>query len=176
MSVGLIILFIFIIFLIYLLVAPVTLKIDSYSNKYYFRIPGVLGFRIKRRKDKWEAGYSVFFIKFRINLYKIGSKTKKTKETIQPTDRYKRKKGFKPSYIKFGLNILSSFSLRKLSVEIDTGDFPLNAQLIPLAYALSDRRINLSVNFNDYNNIYFVVYTRIFKILYAIIRHFMFNK
>ncbi|NJK98976.1 MAG: hypothetical protein HC905_32330 [Bacteroidales bacterium] len=72
--------------------------------------------------------------------------------------------------------MLKTFTLKKLIVDVDTGDFPLNAQLYPVVYALNNKKVNVSINFNGNTAIYLVIYTRIYKIIYQSIKSFMFNK
>ncbi|NJK98975.1 MAG: hypothetical protein HC905_32325 [Bacteroidales bacterium] len=66
MSAGLIILFFILAFIIYILVAPVTLKIDSYQNRYFFRIAGIAGLSMKIAEKRITAYVHVFFFRFRL--------------------------------------------------------------------------------------------------------------
>lgn len=167
MSIAGIILLLFIALILYILIIPVSLKIDTYENNHYFRMPGICGVRVQKNNGVWKAWFSVLFLTFNIQSLK-GFTTAKNK-SHKAEDKFKRKKRYSVKRLKMFLKVLKTLRIKKLQCEIDTGDFPLNAQLIPIAYALSRKNIDLAVNFRGSNDLYLIVYTRIYRIIYQII-------
>ena len=72
--------------------------------------------------------------------------------------------------------LLGSFSVKKLIAEIDTGDYPLNAQLFPLAQAISTDGKEVTINFKNKNTIDLLIETRLYKILWIAVKTFLINK
>ena len=176
MSTWLIILIIIISLSVYILFFPITVKIDTDNSKYYIRLPGILGFRVMKGKSGWKMRFSVLFMRFNIQFFKPDEHGKKLEEDPSKIKGRSSGKRFKAGYLLLGMNILRTFRLRRLRWSIDTGDYPLNAQLIPVASYLNNDRINLSVNFNDHNELYIILHAHLFRIVYVTIRYFMFNR
>lgn len=175
MSTGLIILIIITVIFGYILFFPLTLKIDTDNGRYYFGLPGVFVFRVRKNESGWKTGYSVFLFRFRIQLFNP-HKNRKTDEERPEVSKGSLKKRFKTDYLLLAARVIQSFRLKRLRWSIDTGDYPLNAQLIPVASFLSRDRIDLSVNFQDNNAFYIILQSYLARIIYITIRHFMFNR
>jgi hypothetical protein len=175
MSTGLIILIILIVIFGYILFFPLTLKIDTDRGRYYFRLPGVFGFRVWKGKSGWKTGYSIFLFRFNIQLFNP-HKQRKTDEERPEASAGSLKKRFRTDYLSLAARVIRSFRLKRLRWNIDTGDYPLNAQLIPVASFLSSDRVDLSVNFQDNNAFYIILQSYLARIIYITIRHFMFNR
>jgi hypothetical protein len=153
--------------ILYILVVPVILKIDTYENNYFFRMPGIFGLKLKKKEGIWKAGLSVLFFRIKFPFFKKGrDQSRKIDRTL-----VKKKRAVKTRRIKLLYKIVRTFQIKRLLCEIDSGDFPLNAKLIPLAHALSSQNISFSVNFSNSNNLYLIVYTRLYKIIYQIIKN-----
>lgn len=167
MSIAGIILLLFIMFILYILIIPVTLKIDTYENNYYFRMSGICGVRVQKNNGVWKAWFSVLFLTFNIQSLKRFTTAKN--KSHKADARFKRKKRYSSKRLKMFIKLLKTLRIKRLQCEIDTGDYPLNAQLIPIAYALNRKNIDLSVNFRGGNDLYLIVYTRIYRIIYQII-------
>ena len=60
----------------------------------------------------------------------------------------------------------ASLAIKRLRADIDTGDFPLNAQLIPLALLINGANHQLSINFEDRNELEVTIQTRLIKIIW----------
>lgn len=176
MSTWLIILIIIITITGYVLFFPLTFKIDTDNNKYFIRLPGVFGFRVMKGKSGWKMRFSVLFLRFNIPFFKPESHRRKLEKDSSKIKERPSGKRFKAGYLIPGMNIIRTFRLRRLSWSIDTGDYPLNAQLIPVVSFLNSDRVDLSVNFNDHNSFYIVLNTHLFRIIYVTIRYFMFNR
>ena len=177
MSIWLIILIIIIAFIGYILFFPITVKIDTDNDKYLIRLPGVFGFRVMKGRSGWKMRFSVLFLSFHVPFFKPDEHRKKLeKDPSEIKDRPSAKR-FKPRYLLLGMNFIRTFRLKRLRWSIDTGDYPLNAQLIPVVTALNNtNHINLSVNFNDNNSLNLILHAHLFRIVYVTIKYFMFNR
>ncbi|MBN2213045.1 MAG: hypothetical protein JW723_02270 [Bacteroidales bacterium] len=176
MSAGLIISIIIIAVSGYILFFPVTFKIDTDKNHYCLRLPGVFSLRVLKAETGWKMRYSIFLFRFSVPFFKPHKQLKKTDEKHPRTSAGFLKRRYGIDNLLFAINVIKAFRLRKLRLDIDTGDYPLNAQLIPAACYLSSDRVNLSVNFNDHNELYVILQSYLARIIYITIRHFMFNR
>ena len=69
--------------------------------------------------------------------------------------------------------VYKSFKIKKLTLNIDTGDVIRNAYLIPVFSINFQEKINLSVNFFNKNEFIFHIETRLFTIIIGIISTFI---
>ena len=176
MSIGLIILIIILVIIGYILFFPLTVKIDTDKNQYYFRLPGIFGFRVLKGRSGWKIGYSVFLLRFQVTFFKPDEHRKKPDKDHPKAHKGFLRRRFRADYLSLAINVIRAFRLKRLRWSIDTGDYPVNARLIPVASYLNNDRVNLSVNFNDYNAFYLILQSYLARIIYIIIRHFMFNR
>jgi hypothetical protein len=176
MSIGLIILIIALTIFGYILFFPLTVKIDTEKNQYYFRLPGVFGIRVLKGKTGWGMRYSILFLRFHVRFFKPDKHRRGSEKEHPKAYKGFLTRRFKAGYFTLAINTMRTFRLRQLMWSIDTGDYPLNARLIPVASFLNNDRVNLSVNFNDYNAFYVILRSYLARIIYIIIRYFMFNR
>ena len=132
--------------IILLLLTPVDLYLNSNTNNYYIQLRGLAKASIE--KDPIEIArikLHLFFMNFYFYPFKyIFSKKKKGIKKIEK--KSKRKIGLKK-----GLQIIKSFKVKRFDLEIDTGDYCLNAKLYPLFVFLNYRVGHFKVNFEDKN-------------------------
>lgn len=173
------ILIILLLFLTGIFFIPLKLVINTKSNQYYLNLPGY--FRIDvlfgiTQQPKIKV--RLFFFTFRIEPFKRSkNQTEKSEINIKNkrTKKGKRKTNIS-SQIALVRNCFQQFEINKLDADIDTGDFPLNAQLIPIAHQINNQNINLNVNFNNQNNLEMVTTTQIFRFIKPLIKFKMSNK
>lgn len=70
-------------------------------------------------------------------------------------------KAFKGNFLKLHKALI----VKKFYADIDTGDFPMNAQLMPLTLLSNNSTINLNINFENRNTVDIEIFTRLYKIL-----------
>ena len=66
---------------------------------------------------------------------------------------------------------LRTLHIRKLELDLDTGDFPLNAWLVPVFSLAEGSNRQLRVNFNGVTSLYMDVRIRLGALLWAVIRN-----
>lgn len=85
-------------------------------------------------------------------------------------ERKQKGKGvaFTPGRLKPGL--LKSFRLRRFELELDTGDYVLNAQLYPVNHIVYGDRVHISINWQNQDRLLLVLESRVIRILYHIVK------
>ena len=153
-------------FLIYVLLMPLELVIDSYAGRYFLRV-GFLA-RLCLEKDPLELlrfHLQVLFLNFYWRPSEIRAWGRQKKQSKVET-----KSGNKPRMKLIQVRrILSSFRVKALRLEIDTGDPVLNARLFPLSFMLGQRTGAIGINFRNRNFILLHVVNRPINILKAFI-------
>lgn len=153
-----------------ILFIPLRIVVNTQNKEYYISLPGYF------RADLIFESLQSFRIKMRIFLFtfRIEPGRFKAKEEIHPAKPQKSGKMKNP--LQLMKNQLKNFSIKRLNADFDTGDFPLNAQLIPATTFLNSDRVNININFKDENKLDMCITTRIYKILITFIKHYMSNK
>jgi hypothetical protein len=167
----LIILFIIIIFLGWVLLTPFEICVNSIDNDYHLKwtgfgearvivLPKDLLFRF--RIAFWKKEYSIFEFKFKGD--KKDPKEKKKKKS--------KKRNFKKS-IRRIKQVLGSFTVKKLRLNIDTKNYILNGYLFPVFYHLtrfSKGKPQLMINYKGKTEINLLIRNRLINIFYAMMR------
>lgn len=146
----------------FLLLAPIKLVIDSRSNNYSVYMPGLFRFGVYLNNN------SAQWYKARILFFNINpSPIKKT--TSEKKNRVKKKgmgRKITVPQIKASIQALPYIvRVKRIDADIDTGDFPLNAQLLPLAQAVNGRNVSVRINFEDNNSVYIELVARMYRVL-----------
>lgn len=169
-----IIVIILIIFLVGLLFLPISIVADTDRKMYYISIPFYFKAYVTESYKIWKFRMRIFQIPFSI---KYPTKKKTSIQTADLMEKKTRKKKRKlninivPSII---IKTIKSLRIKQLRATIDTGDFPLNAQLIPVVMKLNGENISIRINFENTNSLYLRVVTRLYKLTWIIIRYIIF--
>lgn len=152
--------------LLWVLLGPIILFVDTEGNKYSVGLPGIFKVSVVPTEELFIIRGSVFFIPYRFNPF--GRKRKKQRKAKEKTRAKKR--SFKLTEgLDLGKNILHAFRIRKLHMDIDTNDFTLNAWLIPAFSAVNSENIRLQANFEGRASVLLDLRTRIGAVLWAFI-------
>lgn len=153
----------------WVLIAPLTLRIDTVSGDYDLRLRGIGGMRLQAGPGDWVVKARVLFWKKEWDLWRwLGQARRRKKgdgKARQP--KTSRRRSRRISWKKM-VRILKSFRVRRFRVEIDTDDYVLNAYLFPVFHLLSRGR--LQINFNGRNDIQIEITNRIGRIAWAWLR------
>jgi hypothetical protein len=178
---SLIVGFIFL-FISLLLTAPVIIHIDTDKHFYSLRIPLLFSTRLEISEQGKRLNNRVFFIPFSLNLDNIRNRGVETVLDMKTDQRpwYLSVLEVRPGHLGFYLNIalqfIHSFRLKRLSIEMDTGDYTLNARLIPFILIARRQNIDISVNFIDNNNLIMIIENRIYRLIWQVIKFYFNNK
>jgi hypothetical protein len=157
-----------IIFLLWILLVPVILYLDTPDNRYFVSLPGIIKASIVPSGELFLIQGRVFFFPFRFDPFKARKKKKVRKEKKIKKKKKSKKRSFSLSLVR---DLFRKISVRKFSLDIDTDDFMLNARLIPLFSLVNSENIQLSANFEGKASLVLDMRTRIGSLLMAFIKH-----
>ena len=160
------------------LLVPLQLELNSEEERYRVRLFGYTSARLITKGTEWMIRIRVLFVPFSYYPFRHRKKTddnleQKKNKTVSAGRR--RRMGLRTG-LALIKKLLGSFSVKKLIAEIDTGDYPLNAQLFPLAQAISTDGKEVTINFKNKNSIDLLIETRLYKILWIAVKTFLINK
>ncbi|MGW9685773.1 hypothetical protein [Flagellimonas sp. 2504JD1-5] len=149
-----------VLFGVYLLFAPLVLYMDTKENTYFVELKGLA--KASFEPDKLELvkiKLRIAFINF--DFYPLRTNRRSKKKAV---GREKSKKAHKMSPRKIA-RLLRSFSIKKLYLNVDTGDFVLNAKLFPLFNFLNHHVGRFNINFNGNNRMVLMASNRPINII-----------
>lgn len=156
----------FLVLIIWILFAPIILRVDTNSTYYRIALPGVLTARVVPTEKLFYIRVWLFFIPFRVNPFK-SRKRKKENEKKASVGRKKRNINTK-TLLK---RLSNTCKVKMLKMNIDTDDFILNAWLIPAFSTINNRdNILMQVNFEGVQYINLDVRARLSTILWLLIK------
>lgn len=151
-------------FLTGLLVLPIRLVLHSEQKKYFIEIPIYLRAQLVPDNQLFFLKLRVFYIPIKIYPFRNRNKALKSQ-----TSR-KKNKGISLNRRKMPTDLLRAFKIKKAYADLDTGDFPLNAQLIPVTHLVNNNsQIDLHINFENRNQLNIEIFTRLYKLVWAVI-------
>ena len=160
------IVFIFLIF-IYLLFAPIIVHVNTIDNSYYFQYSGLMKASVIADKDELiKIKLSVFFMSFDFYPLRKKKKSKELKETTASARKKSRRMSFRT-----GFSLLKSFKVRRLFINIDTGDCIKNAKIYPVFALLNYRYGGFNVNFENKNQLILELVNRPIAIIKSFINN-----
>ncbi len=160
----------------YILFCPLAVKIDTTNNIYFIKLPGIFCLRLIIGDKIFYLKYSIFFFSFKISPAKPSKGKKSDQKRISAISKLKGLWKSNPRHIILLKKLIVTFRIKKLTCNIDTGDYPLNAQLIPVCLAMNSKKVNVVINFNNHNNIYLQSRSQLIMILYTLLKYFMLNR
>jgi hypothetical protein len=187
----LIIFAIILLFIAWVLFVPFRFYIDTTINRYYFEWSGLI--KVNFIPDEIE----IFFIKVKVPFYHfvIYPIRKLINEEIEKKEKKKSKKDEESKkkksllrrinkkevrriklFSKLGWKVFKALRMKKLDVNIDTGDVIYNAWLIPVFVALNGNRSNLRVNYQGIVSIVLLFEHSVFRILVILIKNLYHNR
>lgn len=155
----------------WLLCAPLVIRADT-REIIDLRWKTIGGARIFAEGDQLVLRGNIFFIGFRWRLEDLLLKErrrKKKKQGVRATKKKSRRKGG-PNRLPAMWRVLRSFRLRRLYIEMDTGNFTLNARLYPLNHYPFPVDKRLHINFLGENYVILHLVNAPWRILYAWVR------
>ena len=146
--------------LLWILLGPVIIFLNTRNNRYYMALPGIFNAAVVPTEELFNIRGWVFFIPYKVDPFR-----KRTKR-----DRRKRKSFKLFEGMRLGRNILGSFRIRQLHLDIDTDDFMLNTWLVPAFSAVNSENIRMQVNFEGNASLLLHIRTRLGAVLWAAIK------
>lgn len=158
----LIFLSLFLLLVVYFLFLPIVLLIDTNSNQYYIHLKGLAKINIESDpKELLKLKLHVFFINYYI--YPLRTRTSSKKKTAQ---RKKTKNKLRLGTI---LKLIKSFKVKKLKINMDTGNCITNAKWYPVFYFLNYKFGGFNINFEEKNQLVLCLQNRPIRIIKSFI-------
>ena len=140
---------------------------DTNEGRYKLSLPGIFNAVVIPTSEFFFIRGSILFIPYRFHpLEKIGKR---------PSEKKARPKGKKRAFsltsgLKMLRELIGSFWIRKLYLNVDTEDFSLNARLIPVFSALNTENIRLQANFEGQASLVMDLRTRLGALIWAFVK------
>jgi hypothetical protein len=176
--IGWIILTAIMLFFVWLIFGPIRFKINTMKHRYEVILPGIIRGMIIPTDDFLIFKLWITAIPIKFDPLKPGkSKKPKKKEKPEKKKKKRKKEGSIPinKIRKMAIRIMKSFTIEKLYWNMDTGDYVLNARLMPVFAAVSNNKRHLIINFQETNEFEIIVKNRIFNFIRIAIRTFIFK-
>lgn len=180
--------------LLWVLLAPLALEIDTAGGKYYLGLRGLAGINLFYNKDNPFVAKAriLFFTKefdtldqaTKMNEKQKRKKEEKTKAKKQEKAKKKKKKSLLDKNIigmlrlafRFLNEFRDTFRLKRLYLRLDTGDVILNSRLYPAFCVASGRNVYMSINFQNINEFSILIENRLIKIIFIALKNFILYK
>lgn len=151
--------------LFWMLIAPLELYIDTTRNRYFLRYLG-----LARLDLNWHH-QELIELQARIlgwpaRFYPLRKLFDPKKQTTKPPKARKSSQGWRPSW-KQVKAAFRAIRVRRLEVNLDTGNWVTNAELYPVFFWMSQLKGNWGVNFEHRNELRLHLHTRPINILKA---------
>ena len=146
----------------WMLVSPLILELDTRSGAR-FTWTGI------GRASVWYDGewWMFFRVLFYSKTIKLSGHPAKKQSPPHAVVK-KQERGRKVPFLKI-IRCIKTFRVEEWRLSLDTGDYPLNAQLYPLNF-MRGLRGHLHINYMEENSLYLKIRNHPWKILYAFIR------
>lgn len=151
--IGLAITMVLIMVVVWILFAPLIIRIDTIENTCDLRLPGL--FKTWLSIDQEGLAVHVWFPFYRFKMDPLRRKAPKKRRKRKATASEKKKVMKRPNtkLMRRLLNTMYSFRIIVFEASLDTDNYLLNAQLVPLCQLI--RRHGLAMNINFQGNSYF---------------------
>lgn len=137
----------FVPFILYLLFVPIDLFIDTHTNKYYVQCKGLAKVYLETHKEELlRIKLRTLFMKFYFYPLKKQGGAKKKHGAKKTAKKKGRGIGLNKS-----LRLLRSFKVKRVLVDIDTGNYISNARLYPVFFFLNYNLGAFHINFEGRN-------------------------
>jgi hypothetical protein len=156
-------------FLLWLLLAPVIIWLNTDTKHYQIALPGIFKAVVVPTAELFHIRGWVFFIPYKFDPFRM-KKKKKKKKSDKPVIKKSRSKQLTGN-IHMVIDALRTFRIRKLYLDIDTDDFVLNAWLVPVFSFVNTDNIRMRVNFEGTSSLLLDLRLRLGVILWILIRN-----
>lgn len=158
-------------FLLWILVAPIILYLNSYTGSYYLAIWGM--FQVKPCVQDEQLSLKIKLPFYHYCLDQSAWLESPESKSSKPSKRVSKKES--RSFLKYVdlktiTELIQSFHVKHCIVDVDTNDYALNAKLKPVLYAMSGGPVDLRTNFNGNVNLYFEVENRLIRLIRPLIK------
>lgn len=170
-----IVLFLFIVFIVLFFVLPLQVVVDSDKQLYYLQIPFYIKIQIVPHTDLFRINGRVLFYPFSVGVESFVKKEANV-ETQVITKIKKRDNVSMSQILGMGKDLYYAVTIHHLYATLDTGNHPTNASLIPIVSMISRNNVSIRFNFTNCNWVDARVFTRLYRIVWVLLKNLRFNK
>jgi hypothetical protein len=177
------IILVLLLFILWLLVTPVNIFIDTARNIYNLKMTGVVSFSIVIRDETPWLVIRTIFYKKEIDIISsmLSPKKKKEAKEPKPPKEKKERRQKSPAQIsaflarlrRFLGDFIHTWSLHELTLIFDTDNYYLNAMLAPAIEPLNKGNVTILTNFTGTNLFRLDLSNRIINLVIITIRLFI---
>ena len=153
--------------LLWIMLGPVIIFLDTGSNQYRISLPGVITLMVVLAEGQILIRGWIFFVPFKFDPFK----KRRQKKKKDPAKAVKKKSKKRSGSIRVVRKIVAAFRIRKLLLDIDTDDMILNAWLVPVFSMVNSEDIQMQVNFQGNGYLHLDLRTRIGAILWILFQN-----
>lgn len=153
--------------LLWILLAPVMILVDTERQLYLLNLPGVFLARLDPSGGLFRVRGRILFVPYRFDPFRESGKERKKKSRRKKRTNKRRITPLKG--LQLARDLLGAFRIRNLRIDLDTEDIMLNAWLIPAFSAVNSDRIRLTANFDGNASLNMDVRTRLGSLAWAFI-------
>ena len=168
-----VLLFLLLLLFTWLLWARIVICINSYQHQYYFKMGGLIQVEPTKNEHQVLVSIKVPFYRFNIDPLESKAGAKPTKKRIKKKRSNSSNEGgiAMKFYLRTTLDALKTFTIRRFQLDLDTGDYVLNAQLTPLAVMLNQRTAGRwQINYLGKNNLWIEIENQLIKLVPLLFR------
>lgn len=142
---------------------PIVISIDTNKNLYQIQLKGLVNVHfVPDRLEVLKIKIKMFFLNFQ--FYPLRRKSDKKEKRKSVT---KKKTWIRPNT---GLKILRSFKIKEFRLELDSGDYIINAKLFSIYAIVNADYRNIEINFQNRNSLFLIIENRPIYILKSIVK------
>jgi len=162
-----IIIAVFLTFLLWILLVPVIVRVDTEYNRYAVSLPGIFNVYVVPKDGLFFLRIWIFFIPLKFDPFRMRRRKSRKPRKKNPDKKKKRSWLRAFSNKKASSRMLRAVKIRRLEMDIDTDDFTLNAWLVPVFTMVNGYdNIDLRVNFEGMLNANMEVRARLGEVLW----------
>jgi hypothetical protein len=161
--VGYILIILFLLLILWILLCPVILFLDTDRNRYFISLPGIFKLILIPSEELFRIRAWIFFIPFTIHSFRSRKKSDK------PVRKRRRFNFSKRAALARG--VMWTPRIRRLELNLDTDDFTVNAWLVPVFSGLNSRNIRMKVNFEGTSSLLLDLRFRLGTFLWTLITY-----
>ena len=153
--------------ILWLLFAPMVLKIDTQRQLYYIRWLGIGSCQLKVLPDGLVLTLQFWFWKKEIHPLEVLVKQQKSQ-----SPKKKNKKRSSRSlweWKRLGTRLLKSFTVKQFRLRLDTDDYILNSYLFPVIHLLNFEARQVSINYLGESSLQLQIENILIRLLRAVL-------
>lgn len=165
MEVILIIFLLLISLMLWFLIAPLIITIDSNNNRYELRLVSIGFVKVLFENNQFIIHFRILFFERRMNIDPFKKSKAKPKK-----EEKKKKKKISWSRMKHKMKrVFQSFEIEKCWLNLDTDNYYYNAFLYPIFFFIKGKNYRFNINFQGNNECSLVLKNRLIRLLIAFI-------